>query len=303
MIKRKPIIRLILPAILAVLTTLAVAAPSSGMQETGTGNAALKKPPQRIISLAPSLTESIYLLGAESFLKGCTTYCNIPEAAKLKRKVGTLMELNLEQILVIKPDLVIAMEFSDRKAIRKLKLLGIPVEIFKSPKNFHHLCESFLRLGNLVAREMRAKKIVSAARESVASIRQLIGKEKEMRIFWQLGAKPLYAATKHFFTNDYILFAGGVNILGDAASGTFSREEVLKRNPEAIIIVTMGIVGESEKHNWEAFKSIDAVKHNRIFILDSNLYCSPTPQSFARGLKELVALIRPAVSLPGAKLL
>jgi iron complex transport system substrate-binding protein len=258
-------------------------------------------PPRRIISFAPALTESVYVLGVGERLKGCTTYCKKPEEAKHKEKVGNLVEINVEKVLLLKPDLVLAMEFSDRKAVEKLKNLGIRVELFPSPRNFDHLCQSFLRLGQMVGRENRAKEIVTRAKKEAAFIRsQVEGKEK-IKMFWQLGAKPLFAATKGYFTNDYIEYGGGINIAADAKSGIYSREEVLKRNPDVIVIVTMGIAGEREKETWQTYTSINAVKHNRIYIVDSYKYCSPTPKGFVEALKELVVQLHPGISISSEK--
>jgi iron complex transport system substrate-binding protein len=254
----------------------------------------------RIISLAPSLTEALYLLGSGDRLKGCTTYCLKPEAAQKKEKIGTLIDFNVEKIFALKPDLVLGMEFSDRRAIEKLKDLGIRIELFPSPKNFAHLCESFLRLGKILGAEEKAREIVDAARQEVAFIREQTAKAEKIKIFWQLGAKPLFAATKGYFTNDYIEFAGGINIAADAPSGIYSREEVLKRNPDVIIIITMGIASEEEKKNWQNYSTINAVKNDRIYIIDSYTYCSPTPRSFVKALKELLTLLRPGPAARGA---
>jgi iron complex transport system substrate-binding protein len=189
------------------------------------------------------------------------------------------------------------MEFSERRTIEKLKNLGYRVELFPSPKNFNHLCESFLRLGQIVGQEEKAKKIVTKAKQDTAFIRRQVAGEKKNKIFWQLGAKPLFAATKGYFTNDYIEFAGGINIAADASSGIYSREEVLKRNPDVIVIVTMGVATETEKQTWKTYQSINAVKNNRVYTVDAYTYCSPTPKGFARALQELVVLLHPSISI------
>jgi ABC-type Fe3+-hydroxamate transport system substrate-binding protein len=258
-------------------------------------------PPRRIVSLAPALTESLYLLGIGDRIKGCTTYCIKPEEAKHKEKVGTLVEINVEKVLLLKPDLVLAMQFADRKAVEKLKNLGIRVELFPSPRNFEHLCQSFLRLGRMVGREEKAKEIVDKAKKEAAFVRRKVEGEKKIKMFWQLGAKPLFSATKGYFTNDYIEYAGGINIAADAKSGIYSREEVLKRNPDVIVIVTMGIVGEREKKTWQNYSSINAVKYNRIYVVDSYKYCSPTPIGFVEALKELVVQLHPSISISSEK--
>ena len=107
----------------------------------------------------------------------------------------------------------------------------------------------------------------------------------------QIGAKPLWVATKDSFINDFIKLAGGINIGPSGESGLYSREKVLEQNPDVIIVVTMGIVGEEEKKIWQKYKTLNAAKNNRIHIVDSYKVCSPTPVSFVEVLEEIVGLI------------
>lgn len=252
-----------------------------------------KNIPGRIVSLAPSLTKSLFILGAGDRVKGCTTYCVEPEEAKQKPKIGTLIKINVESIVALKPDLVLGMEFSDRKAVERLKSLGIRVELFTSSKNFENLCESFIRLGQLVGKESEAKEIVARSRKQIQVIRERVKSKKKLKIFWQLGAKPLFAATKGYFTNDYIVMANGINIAGEAENGIYSREEVLSGNPDVIIIISMGIPTQEEVNIWKKYTTIEAVKSNRIYVIDADKYCSPTPGGFVEALEELVGFLYP----------
>jgi len=251
--------------------------------------------PGRIVSLAPSLTESLFLLGGGDRLVGCTTYCQKPAAARQKEKIGTLVKFNLEKIVTLRPDLVLAMEFADRKAIEKLRQLHIRVELFPSPRDFADLCDSFLRLGEKLGRAEQAKAIIDAARNGVTATRERVKDLPKVTVFWQLGAKPLFTVTRGNFSHDYIEFAGAINIAADAGSGIYSREEVLRKNPDVIVIVTMGLVAEEEKRAWKRYASIDAVKNDRVFIVDSYTYCSPTPTGFATALEELAVLLHPEI--------
>jgi iron complex transport system substrate-binding protein len=106
-----------------------------------------------------------------------------------------------------------------------------------------------------------------------------------------LGAKPLFAATGRYFVNDYIEFAGGVNIAKGAKEGIYSREEILRANPDVIVIVTMGIVGEEEKRIWKRYETINATKNNKIYIVDSYDFCNPTPVSFVKTLEQMVGIL------------
>ena len=117
---------------------------------------ALQGRPKRIISLAPSVTEELYLLGVEDSLVGNTTYCVTPPEAVAKEKVGDITRINLEKIVSLKPDLVLATSLTNSKAIQKLKNLGIEVMIFPAPKNYAYLCDQFLTLGKAVGKEAEA---------------------------------------------------------------------------------------------------------------------------------------------------
>jgi iron complex transport system substrate-binding protein len=248
----------------------------------------------RIVSLSPVITEGLYLLGVEDSIIGVTIYCQKPVQAKDKQKVGTVMDVNVEKIISLKPDVVFAMSHTNAKDIKKLRDTGVDVIAFDIPKTFERLCEMFLALGKTVGKEKEAVHIVNASARKVSDIREKTSRLKKQKVFIQIGAKPLFAATDDSFVNDYIEFAGGINIFKDAGLGLISREEVLKRNPDVILIATMGISGEDEMKIWKRYKTINAVKKNRIHIVDPDRICSPTPVSFAGYLSaDIVEKIHP----------
>jgi iron complex transport system substrate-binding protein len=264
--------------------------PNTAQESFGTRVA-----PHRIVSLGPAITEELYILGVEDRLVGCTVYCQKPPEAKRKEKVGTALEVNLEKIVALRPDLVLATSLTDPRAKEKLKNLGIRIITFSAAKNFSEICDQFLELGKIVGKEEQAAEIVALAGNRVDSIREKIRSLKSPKVFIQVGAKPLVAATGDSFINDFIEFAGGINIAREAGAGLYSREEVVKRNPDVIIIVTMGIAGEEEKEAWAKYKSLNAVKNGRIYIIDSYRLCSPTPVSFAETLEEIARILHPQI--------
>ena len=256
--------------------------------------------PQRVISLGQTITERIYLLGADSRLIADTIYCVEPEDAKTKEKVGTLLQANMEKIIALKPDLVLASNLARPKQLKKLKNLGIPVVQFSYPKNFRELCLQFLELGEILGKQEKAKEIIDNAKKEVAAIRMKIKELPRKRVFIQLGIKPLHAVTKESFLNDYIEFSGGINIALNEGSGTYSREKVLRRNPEVIIISTMGSsegeASEKEKEGWMKYGSIAAVKNNNVHIVNPDKLCSPTPITFVDALSEIAKIIHPNIT-------
>ena len=247
--------------------------------------------PQRIISLGPSITEELYLLRMQDKLIGCTTYCKRPKEAEAKEKVATAIEVNLEKVVMLKPDLVLTTSLTDIKAIEKLERLGIKAVNFPEAKNFNDICEQLLKLGKIVNREEEAVEIIGTVKDEINSIKSRVRNLKKPKVFIQVGAKPLFTMTGDSFINDLIEFAGGTNIAEDIKTGLYSREEVLRKNPDVIIIVTMGIVGKKEIENWKKYKALRAVKQNRIYVVDSYKLCSPTPVSFVETLEELVNIL------------
>ena len=249
-----------------------------------------------IISLSPVITEGLYLLGMGDNIIGVTIYCQRPSQAKDKQKVGSVVDVNVEKIVNLKPDIVFAMSHTNTKDIKKLRDTGINVITFDIPKTFERLCEIFLALGKTIGKEKEAIHIVNASKRKVSDIRKKTSGLQKQKVFIQIGAKPLFAATDDSFVNDYIEFSGGINIFKNAGSGLISREEVLKRNPDIILIATMGVAGKDEQKIWHRYKMINAVWNNRIYLVDPYRICSPTPVSFAEYLTtEIVGKIQPGI--------
>lgn len=269
------------------ISIVSASADSSNMMKKQTDN------PQRIVSLSPAITEALYALGLEDAIVGVTTYCQKPPQAQRKEKIGTLMEPDMEKIVSLKPDLVLAMTLTSPKEIQKLKNLGLRVVTFQIPQDFNLLCDFFLQLGRIVGKEKDSQRFIKEAKDRVSKIAQKVASLPKPKVLLQIGSKPLFVATKKYFINDYIQFAGGINIFQDAGLGSVSMEEVIKRNPDIIIIATMGISGENERKAWKRFTTIEAVKKNKVYIVDPDRLCSPTPVSFAGYLAEIVALLHP----------
>jgi len=255
------------------------------------GVANAKRLPQRIISLGPSITEELYLLGVGDRLVGCTTYCKRPEA-KTKENVGTVIDVDLEKVVALRPDVVFATSLTDPRAVKRMRNLRIKVVVFPTPRDFKGICNQFLELARLMGKEERAREIIRRVKERVRHIKEGIRGLKQPRVFVEIGARPLFTATHGSFINQLVALAGGVNIAQDAGTGIYSREEVVRRDPDVIIIVTMGITAE-EKGVWQKFEGMRAVKNGRIYVMDSYKLCSPTPVTFVEALEEMARILHP----------
>lgn len=249
--------------------------------------------PQKIISLGPSLTKALYLLGVQDKLIANTIYCNDPPEAKMKEKIGTAQKVSIEKVFHLEPDLVLATALVDPRSTEKLENLGLKVVTFSTPTDFNDICEQFLELSRLVNKEKEAKEIITKAESEIALIRERVKDLNKPRVLIQVGTRPLVVATGCYFVNDYIEFSGGINIAKDVKEGIYSREQVLKENPDVIIIATMGIATEEEKKIWQKYEILNAVKNKQIYIIDTDKITSPTPQSFAETVKEFVHILHP----------
>lgn len=249
------------------------------------------QPYKRIVSLAPSLTKNIYYLGAQDKLVGCTSYCTEALADK-KLVVASAIKPNIEKIVSLRPDIVVVTSLTDAETLAMLEKFGIPTEMFASPKDFSEVCRQFERIGTLTGKAKEATVINKASKAKVDSLQGLCKWTTTPNVFFQIGARPIFAVTPGNFMDDYIRKINGRNITADLQHGTISRETVLARQPDVIFITTMGMVGEDEKKAWEAFASLPANQKKQIFIIDSDMACSATPIDFANTMEAMVKRLR-----------
>ena len=255
--------------------------PFSGFSQTA----------KRVISLAPSITENIYLLGAQDKLVGCTSYCTLA-VNDGKEQVGSTIDINMEKVLMLKPDLVLAMMLTKPQDIATMKRLGIKVELIPTPKNFDEICTQTVKIAGLLGIENTAKYLVQKSKQTVDSLKNIAGRNHEKKkIFFQLGANPIFTVLENTFMNDFILFCNGENIANGLTKGSMTRESVLMKNPDVIIVATMGGFGIEEQKIWNSYAGLNAVKNKRIFLIDSETACSPTPVSFVKAFTDVVKFV------------
>jgi iron complex transport system substrate-binding protein len=252
--------------------------------------------PQRIVSLGPINTENIFLLGADARLVADTSYCVRPEAAKYKEKIGSVMQVSIEKIIGLHPDLVLATGLSQELQLRQLRAAGIRVVQFGQPVSFDDICNQFMKLGSLLGLERRAREIIAEARRTVNTLKQMVAQLPPQRVFLQIGAEPLFAAIPGSFTNDFITLAGGINIASDQKKGITNYEKVIAADPQLIVIAMMGSesgVAFREKEKWLKIPVISAVRNLRVHLISPDIICSPSPLTFAQTLKSMAHLIHP----------
>jgi len=249
--------------------------------------------PHRIISLSPFITESLYLLGVQDKIVGTTIYDRNP-GAENRTKVGSIMEINIEKVLSLSPDLILATDLTPVQEIQALRARGFKVEVFSFWKSLDTLLNEFIRLGKLVGKAQKAKTIVKKIKNEISILNKKIQGLSKPKVIVEIGINPLWVAPRNSFINDYIELAGGINI-APKKSGFISREKILTLNPDVIIITDMGFEAEKEKRRWFQYHTLSAVQTKRIYIIDSDDLCSPTPPRFLKTLKLLIKLLHPEV--------
>jgi len=201
------------------------------------------------------------------------------------------MSVNIEKTFTLKPDVVIVSSLIKPETIDNLKKLGLHVVYQEYPESFEEICSYFIKIGKLVGKETQAKGIIMQQRARLEKLQTEVPAGKNPKIFIQIGANPLFCAVPGTFMDDFITFSGGKNIAYDLDLGSVTREFVLKQNPDIIFIVTMGIVAQEEKDTWLSYSSLSASKARKIFILDADKTCSPTPVLFIDALEEMIRLM------------
>ena len=252
--------------------------------------------PKRIVSLAPSITEIIYTLDQQHRLKGVTRFSDFPaEALKLPR-IGSYVQLDLEKIVALKPDLCFAIKDGNPiAAIRRLESLKIPVYAV-NPQNLDSVTETILEIGALLNASKKANILAAKMNSRILKVKSLVAQTTHKpRVFFQIGISPIVAVGTKTFIHELIELAGGKNLSqGPTPYPRFSREQVIALSPDIIIITSMArsTIFETVKKEWSRWKNIPAVTNNRILLVDSNLFDRPTPR-IVDGLELLLHLIHP----------
>lgn len=283
--------------LILLVSLLLAAGPASGgtVQDMLGREVRVPDRPGRVVSLAPSLTEIVYALGAEAQLVGVTTYCDYPPEATQKPKVGGMTTPNLEAILALGPDLVLATTEGDREQdVRDLERLGLPVYVVR-PTSFATVLESVLRVGEILGRPDRARQLVEGMRREVEAIARTTRPLPHPRVLYVLWGDPLIVPGRDTIMTDLIRLAGGVSVTGQEALPypRFSLEEVVARNPEVIVLAQHGSASVDERlERWRHLRLLSAVRQGRIYGIDGNLIHRPGPR-IVEGLRTLARLFHP----------
>ena len=297
--------------LIAVVTMIALA--SSGRAQTVAASAAvpsagrevvdeagrtvrIPQPVQRIVSLAPSLTETIYALGLQERLVGDTDYCDYPEDAQKKTKVGGAINPNLEEIAALRPDLVLMIKSLNRPdTVQALESLRIPAYA-TDPHTVEDIVSSTKRLAEVLGAPEAGAALGLSLERQLNGLKQRLAPFAPRRVFFVVWPEPLISIGKDTFIADALRLAGAVSIV-DSAQGwpEVNLEEVVKLQPEYLVVATGH--GENLAHDMEAYSTLpgwrllEAMRNGRVAVI-SDAVNRPAPRIIS-AIEELARQLHP----------
>lgn len=244
---------------------------------------------QRLISLAPSITEILYALGLEPHIVGVTELCDYPPEAKRKPKVGDY-QISPEKVVALKPDLVIAHEVLNSRVIPVLKRLGIQV-LSANPNQFSKLYAFMRDIGKATGSERAAERIIRSMQARVQHI-QRNPPRRQPRTLFLISAEPIWASGRDTLAHEMITLAGGRNLMAGAFSNykAVSLEAALGNAPELVLLA--GPKPEAIR-NHPRWARTPAVRNRHVYALNPDLVLRETPRSID-GLQQIAQYVKKA---------
>lgn len=258
----------------------------------------IKSIPKRIVSLSPSHTETAFAIGLGNSIVGVTDYCNYPMEALKISKVGGFYKPNLEAVLALDPDLVLAGNMHEEQ-IKKLEEMNIPVLVL-SPESLEDVFEAMVIAGKATGKSNEADAVISGIRDRLKTVKAKIGpisEQDRVRVYYEVSSDPLMSAGAASIINEVISLAGGKNIFADVAERypKVSGEVLIDRDPQFILFPkNHGSIGFDPKKItarplWD---KITAVKKNNLFEVSADTISRPGPR-LIEAVEKLAAIFYP----------
>jgi iron complex transport system substrate-binding protein len=273
-------------ALIAAFVVAPALAAISVVDDTG-AVVSLETPARRIVALAPHATELVFAAGAGGALVGVVKGSDHPPAARALPVVGDATALDMERIVALDPDLVVAWPWTTPTQIASLRRRGVPV-FHADPREVTGIADDIARVGRLAGTQTVAEPAAAALRERIARLLAAPAAGRPLRAFYQVSDTPLYTLGGHHLVTRAIEHCGGRNVF-DALSIPAPQvgiEAVLAANPEVIIAGTDGAKRPAWLDRWTQWRELDAVRTQALFAVDANLLHRPGPR-FVAGVVQL----------------
>ena len=249
----------------------------------------------RVICLAPSLTDIVYSLGAQSDLVGITDYTDYPpQAAHEKPSVGGIVNPSLERIVALHPDVVLALPaFNGSETIAALQRLNIPIVLFNTA-NLNDIYRNIATVGRILGREREAAALIASLRARESAVRKQAEGQSKPGLLVVVTVSPLITAGRAAFITEMISAAGGRSVTEDIPQDWLQMdvESILPRRPDYIVLIQGGPVSLKMMQQQPGLRSLEAVQKGRIITVDSRIQI-PSPAAFD-GLEDLARQLKSA---------
>jgi iron complex transport system substrate-binding protein len=248
----------------------------------------------RVITLAPNLTEIVFAIGAGDRLVGDTSFCDYPPEAKNVAKVGDTLHPSLERVIALKPQLVIVSTASQLEVFTQ-QLQNQNIAVFVTdPHDLEGVFRTIEQIARIMGQQQQAKALVEKLRARTNAVEQAVKQAKPVRVFYQLSAEPLYTAGHDSFVTDLMRRAGAISVTADVAGDwpKYSNESALAANPDAIILPTGGSMGSANTNVAEPLRNSPAVQAGRVYKINDDHLVRPGPRA-VDGLEEMARALHP----------
>lgn len=249
---------------------------------------------ERVISLAPNLTEIIYAVGAGDRLVGNTTYCNYPAEAKAVAKIGDTMQPSIERIVALRPQLIFVSTASQLEAFtRQMAEQNIAIYV-TDPHDLQGILRTIKGIGDLLDHSADADKVIAALSNRIAAVENAVKTRTPVSVFYQVSKEPLYTAGHDSYMTDVIRRAGGTSVTADVPTAwpRFSDEAALAARPEVIILSTDDTMNKNDKEVAASLKNSPAAKKGRVYGINGDFLSRPGPR-LVDGLEEIARKLHP----------
>ncbi|MDD4082529.1 MAG: ABC transporter substrate-binding protein [Sphaerochaetaceae bacterium] len=254
--------------------------------------------PERIISLTPNITETLYALNAGDKVVARSNYCNFPTECLDKPSIGDLTNPSIEDIVALKPDLIIAGSIVTEQTVSVLRELGLKVVVINKESSIEGTYQMIEDVGFLVNQDLKAQEIIKEMKTSISETQSKIKNLEKVSCYYcvSFGDWGDYCATGDTYINDLIYLAGGINIAEDATSWAINREFLLKQDPEKVILPSYEFSNfESDKQkfiNQEPYSNLSASKNEEIFTVEGDIFERQSPRN-SEAILDLAKILHP----------
>jgi iron complex transport system substrate-binding protein len=280
---------------LALAVSLAAPAAAFTTRDMLGREVTLVAAPTRIVSLVPSVSEILFALGAEARLVGVTDFCDYPPAARGKPSVGGMVNPNLEVLLTLRPDMVVATTEGNREeTFAQLKRLGIPTYLVAAHQ-LRDVTVLVTRLGELTDRRAAAAMLVARLEGRIEAVRKAVAPFPRPRVLYVLWPEPLIVPGREALVTELIRLAGGDSITAADADAypRYSLEAAVAKAPEVILLANHGASsGPIDRERWQRLTDLPAVRAGRLHSVDGSLLHRYGPR-VVDGLEQLARVLHP----------